>query len=298
MSDDLTSLKIPPLYGVYLLNSLVKERSYYIGSTPNPYRRLRQHNGELTRGGAYRTRRKGYRPWRMVMYVYGFPSNINALQFEHAWQHAYRTRHIPVNKRRHSGQKSTGSGTTIHEKLANCRLLLCSKSFHRLGLKVAIFSKKIYQAWIENKFHVSIPDSILMDLNFDTDAQKLEDQRLVLGGNYEQVKEFMDAVAKKESDYLDESLELIKDETPHCAICHSSLNMHTQLVGFCIFKDCKAVYHLQCWSQELLKQEDKKKSPILPVLPVRGKCIVCKRANFWNMIVRNSVSVKRKLQET
>ena len=165
-------IKIPPLYGVYLLRSLTKKNSFYIGSTPDPYRRLRQHNGELTRGGAYRTRRNGYRPWRMVLFVHGFPSNVSALQFEHAWQHSYQTRHIPVSKRRHSGKRNTGSGTTADEKLANCRLLLCSKSFRRLGIKVAIFDKEIYQLWIRNKFHILIPDYIHMDIEIEDTKMK------------------------------------------------------------------------------------------------------------------------------
>ncbi|CAM9395653.1 unnamed protein product, partial [Choristocarpus tenellus] len=69
-------------------------RSTYIGFTMDPCRRIRQHNGEIT-AGAYRTKRK--RPWEMVAVVHDFPSKTSALQFEWAWQHPDRDRHIRGN---------------------------------------------------------------------------------------------------------------------------------------------------------------------------------------------------------
>ncbi|PHH89489.1 hypothetical protein CDD83_5984 [Cordyceps sp. RAO-2017] len=72
---------LPALYTVYVLRSTVRHASLYIGSTPNPPRRLKQHNGD-TKGGAARTARHRLRPWEMIVLVAGFPSMIAALKFE------------------------------------------------------------------------------------------------------------------------------------------------------------------------------------------------------------------------
>lgn len=78
------SKPIPALYVVYVLRSTVRHGSLYIGSTPNPPRRLNQHNGKV-KGGAARTSRNSLRPWEMVGVVSGFPSMVGALKFEYVY---------------------------------------------------------------------------------------------------------------------------------------------------------------------------------------------------------------------
>ena len=76
------------LHNVYILISTVSNRTY-VGYAKDPFKRLRQHNGEIT-GGAKRTR-KG-RPWQLVLWVTGFPYEKTALQFEFCIQHTKRYR--------------------------------------------------------------------------------------------------------------------------------------------------------------------------------------------------------------
>lgn len=71
---------MPPLYVCYILRSKAKNvfsNRSYVGSTPDPPKRFRQHNGAI-KGGAWRTSLNG--PWEMEAFVYGFPNKLSALQ--------------------------------------------------------------------------------------------------------------------------------------------------------------------------------------------------------------------------
>lgn len=75
---------------VYLLRSEKKAVRTYVGYSPDPRRRLRQHNGELAGGDAPCVGR----PWQLVLFVGGFTSKHSALAFESAWQRPDVSRHI------------------------------------------------------------------------------------------------------------------------------------------------------------------------------------------------------------
>lgn len=61
----------------------------YNGSTNDPYRRLRQHNGEIS-GGAKATHGKG--EWEIYVLLTGFKTHVNALSCEWKIKH-------PTNKK-------------------------------------------------------------------------------------------------------------------------------------------------------------------------------------------------------
>ena len=75
----------------YILRStnVLYKNLTYNGSTNDPVRRLRQHNGEIT-GGAKATKNKG--PWEIYVLMTGFDNHINALSCEWKIKH-------PTNKK-------------------------------------------------------------------------------------------------------------------------------------------------------------------------------------------------------
>ncbi|TYJ03025.1 hypothetical protein E1A91_A13G270500v1 [Gossypium mustelinum] len=122
-------------FACYLLTSLSPRHKghTYIGFTVNPLRRIRQHNGEIG-SGAWRT--KSRRPWEMVVCIYGFPTNVSALQFEWAWQHPQES----VAVRQAAATFKSFSGVTNKIKLAYTMLTL--PAWKSLNITVNYFSTK------------------------------------------------------------------------------------------------------------------------------------------------------------
>lgn len=176
MPSSVTQHTIPSFYACYFLRSLASPGITYIGSTPAPPRRKRQHNGDLTQG-AYKTARA--RPWEMECIVYGFSSKIAALQFEWAWAKPNLTRHLKFLSTEHSiagdttdtsewagkslfpstsmtpGQTRWGKPkrriarppSTPNARLLAMRALLRSEPFCGWGLKLAFFTEWSWLAY-------------------------------------------------------------------------------------------------------------------------------------------------------
>ncbi|KAK9460285.1 uncharacterized protein V1516DRAFT_676213 [Lipomyces oligophaga] len=271
--------KFAQFYCCYVLESIPRPRSHYIGSTPLPLRRLRQHNGEL-QNGAYKTRPDSKRPWNMVCIVSGFPSKINALQFEHAWQHPQRTRHIKPQDRISKSQR------TIRQILGNLRLLLTSESLRRLPLKVHIFDNATSQEWDRNFYKLADPEvPVVIDIRQQDNEKNPPSKVHVHEGDGKGGIKGLKIGNDIYQPYFDKALSKATRNSA-CKICHESTSESEMLV--CSNIDCLEVYHNSCLATEFLKQENQQREESFShVLPVKGTCISCRHDVEWALMVRN-----------
>ena len=89
----------------------------------------------------------------MVMIVYGFPSKIAALQFEWAWQHPWKTRHLKTP----SGEGGSGREralfyngrglSTLNARVNVVRTMIVSYPYSNWPLHVKLFSTEAVKAW-------------------------------------------------------------------------------------------------------------------------------------------------------
>ncbi|CCF59253.1 hypothetical protein KAFR_0G02190 [Kazachstania africana CBS 2517] len=285
-------------YCCYLLQSINKRQSFYIGSTPNPARRLRQHNGDLTNGGAYRTKKLGARPWEMVAIVYGFPNNIAALQFEHAWQHGYKTRFISTDDR---VVKNKNGGRSPHHKLANVKLLLKHSFFKFMNLKIHFYSNVVKEIWDCNKFHIE---------SIDCETDKLTCSQPILSKNdfkdlsvdamleyadkhQSLIQEHYNSFIQQDEDYLERYEEMLKFGEMSCFICHDKFDYTSDdkllkpFIALCTNEMCKSICHLSCLYNFFLDQETEKDGR-LHLIPTSGKCPNCSTVLPWTIVVKYS----------
>lgn len=133
------------LYACYCLVSMhpehAKRGSCYIGFTNHPHTRLRQHNREIT-GGAKRTAKRG--PWRMVLFVGGFPTKIAALKFEFIW--TYPTKSQYASKLCFPGTtRALTMPRTITSALNVLLVLLTSLPYSQQPLYVVAFDRGLVE---------------------------------------------------------------------------------------------------------------------------------------------------------
>ncbi|KAH9845628.1 Structure-specific endonuclease subunit slx1 [Teratosphaeria destructans] len=288
---------IPAFYACYLLRSTVRHQSLYVGSTPNPFRRLKQHNGE-SKGGAARTSKDNLRPWEMTCLVTGFPSKIAALQFEWAWQNTHLTRHVSADSRLTPAKSTTRispkTGRTrrrparprlcLTDRLANLHLLLQASSFSRWPLQVTFYSEEIYKVWTKwTSQHVDgLRNGIEIKLDESSTSaapsSDVYDGTLVSKGI-----EALDVGYSSLKPHVEKSKQRFENaEWLHCSVCKEGLPASGVMTLVCPSADCDAVTHLECLSASFLQAHGNTDA----IVPTAGFCPRCGDRLQWADLVK------------
>lgn len=231
------------------------------------------------------------------MIVTNFPSKIAALQFEWAWQHPYRTRHIDEQAR---GEKSS-------DKKLQCRsarqcipflhMLLRSKSFSRWPLHVRFFAEDVQKEW--QRYVASCPVSIpswMSVRQLSDDACKVpkprksskasvapaEPEEEVPQDEPQQSIDDLDVTYLPVKSHVGRSAEQIAAGNMLCSICSSALRSDWDRILFCSHDGCDMSSHLQCLATKFLRAEDRLET----VVPTRSNCPKCCGMLIWSDLVK------------
>ncbi|KAL6722179.1 Structure-specific endonuclease subunit SLX1 [Lecanora helva] len=298
----MTTKPIPAFYCCYLLRSIEKPGSLYIGSTPNPLRRLGQHNGGRKKGGAARTSKEGFRPWEMTVIVTGFPSKIAALQFEWAWHNPHITKKIAKEERISmpvfeisNPKRPKRPRASLEKHLSNLDLLLRVPSFARWPLQLRFFSEKVYGEWqksIEKKNSgLSTGIKVVLDFkqpkhinehdeNSMSSHAKGKRKRAMLGkGGVEGLDvgyDHLKSHVQKSTSFL------AKEKLITCAICRESMGLSLKMALVCPKEACRAVHHMNCLAARFLHD----RCDVQSAVPVSGTCPGCQAELQWIDLVK------------
>ena len=289
---------IPALYCCYLLRFQKSASKIYIGSTPNPRRRLAQHLGQM-KGGARRTLRAG-KDWSMTCIVTGFPSKIAALQFEWAWQNPHLTKRVVDEQRLVHPEKRQGRKkarvvkphVSLRTYLAHLHLLLRGPSFSSWPLNVRFFEADVYEKWC--RADASAKGTLRAGITAFLDLKEISEQDKISAGErslstHAKGKRRQEDIGKggvagidikytKFREHVEKGLFLLsKSEDTSCAVCSLPLNRNSQMVLVCPSETCEAVSHMTC-----LASKSKHRSGNDPsVLPISAECPNCNVETQW-----------------
>lgn len=250
-------------YGCYLLlseSAEVPKGKSYIGFTVDPCRRIRQHNGELSRGGAKKT--KSGRPWRIFCIVHGFRTQVQGLQFEWAWQHPLlcKTVRSQVMAANIGGCKLSSRGRQrecrVDSNLRVLEAMLSSPTWSRMPLRVTFFNEEH-----RSKFRLCRETNVSIEY-------------------CQTVSLFSDSIVNRDIG-IEESL-LGKLSGASCAKCASAFTGKTSRVVSC--PSCSSFYHAACGAS-CFKFCGGSLRDLIP--NKGGECSVCSSEISWIDLVRS-----------
>ena len=266
------------LHGCYLLHCNNPKKGYrgrvYIGYTVDPVKRIGQHNGGASKGGARKT--SGKAPWDMTLFVHGFPSNIAALRFEYAWQQprmSRRLRHLPAKTRKETQYDyrirllSEMLNTPPWSRLPLTVNWLCLKYRQTLNPPppphvqvregfVGAFTNQKDAKMLENEAESNPPLEAIAELDDSSDSSFL-----TLADKIQGKKPKMPKMAKPQD----------KRRSLMTGVCDECEKEKSEELVFCPKSSCPAKFHLTCVGNQSQDQ----------LIPIEFKCKVCFSRLSW-----------------
>ncbi|KAA1471894.1 hypothetical protein DENSPDRAFT_146391 [Dentipellis sp. KUC8613] len=278
--SSLASHQIPPFYACYLLKSIRTPRSCatYIGSTPSPPRRIRQHNGEISQG-AWKT--KNNRPWVMQMIVHGFPSKLAALQFEWAWQHPYISRHLRDGKGK--ALFSRGRSRYIKMNIQVVRTMISCHPYNTWPLHVKFFTEEALKIWDGLSQGTTIPP-LPRGFTYQVEFEGVDGKSGKVGTGRTGAIDVSDETFTSGHVTKHKTL-LASGKQLQCSICGKPMESYADEPlrnVLCPAKNCTAVSHLLCLSKHFLEAQSDEDI----MVPRGGHCRVCQTYTLWGDVVK------------
>ncbi|KAF9497313.1 hypothetical protein BDN71DRAFT_626328 [Pleurotus eryngii] len=276
----LTRHSFPSFYACYLLKSIQtpKSTATYIGSTPNPPRRIRQHNGEIT-AGAWKTKHK--RPWIMQMIVHGFPSKLAALQFEWAWQHPHISRHLRDGHGKplfHYDRKAK----YLKPSIRIVRTMISTHPYNTWPLHVKLFTNEAVAHWNDAAEHATL--DALQGFTCSVELEGVDGISGKLGSGRQGPMGASDD--QFTSRHLAKNTALLTSGRPlECSVCRLPIHDYSTSplsTSLCPQPSCNGVAHLLCLSQTFLVQQNDRPG----FVPRGGTCNSCNTYVLWGDIIR------------
>eukprot|EP00441_Pelagodinium_beii_P023291 CAMPEP_0197676898 /NCGR_PEP_ID=MMETSP1338-20131121/87559_1 /TAXON_ID=43686 ORGANISM="Pelagodinium beii, Strain RCC1491" /NCGR_SAMPLE_ID=MMETSP1338 /ASSEMBLY_ACC=CAM_ASM_000754 /LENGTH=390 /DNA_ID=CAMNT_0043257647 /DNA_START=215 /DNA_END=1387 /DNA_ORIENTATION=- len=219
----------------------------------DPRRRIRQHNGEIT-AGAWKTKR--WRPWKMVVCVWGLPCKVIALQFEFAWQHPSICRHVKEKVAHMKFCKLTRKGRQrpvlgVPQNLQVLLQMLQATPYCGMPIRVHVLDQGTWDN-LQKLSVESLPKHIAVTLGTFDDLEQLCAERMLV----------MPMVSST------------------CGTCSEALRENDRVVTC---PHCEHPFHVSCAAKAFTGQSGLRLMPDQP-----AACAKCKAATDWPVLIRTA----------